>query len=152
MDLDLKTMPSRPGSLTAVCALLESDGYDALQLRGVARIARVSLRTIYNRYPSREELILAALSDWVSTNIYSQSAPSCRGDTLAQALMRVQRYIFEPWERSPGLLKSYARARSAPGGQCLDTVGFEASTRCRDSPNGVHNFGISPSFHSPFVP
>ena len=47
--------------LAVVVEILETEGYDAVQLREVARRARSSLATIYKRYATREDLILAAL-------------------------------------------------------------------------------------------
>ena len=51
--------------LDIVAELLETEGYDAVQLREVARRARTSLATIYKRYSTRDELILAALQSWM---------------------------------------------------------------------------------------
>ena len=41
--------------LDIVVEILETEGYDAVQLREVARRARASLATIYKRYPTRDE-------------------------------------------------------------------------------------------------
>ncbi|MBH0779910.1 TetR family transcriptional regulator [Nocardia bovistercoris] len=200
----------------AVLALLESDGYDAVQLRDVARRAQVSLSTIYRHHRTRDELILAAMSEWVASTMYRELAPSPPQESLAEGLMRVLRHVFEPWERNPRMVRPYFRARSGPGGRRLDTQGFAAVLpvladmfagvpedyaadiglvmtnmiyaligRCADgdldsteilpalerivvrltgnnepltvrapraSPDDAHVFGISPSFHSPFVP
>ena len=56
--------------LGIVVDLLETEGYDAVQLREVARRARTSLATIYKRYGTRDELILAALISWMEENRY----------------------------------------------------------------------------------
>jgi len=47
--------------LDIVVEILETDGYDAVQLREVAKRSRTSLTTIYKRFPTRNALILAAL-------------------------------------------------------------------------------------------
>ncbi len=57
--------------LDIVAQLLETEGYDAVQLREVARRSRTSLTTIYKRYTTRDELILAALHCWMDENRYS---------------------------------------------------------------------------------
>ena len=57
--------------LDIVVELLETEGYDAVQLREVARRARTSLATIYKRYSTRDELILAALDSWMDEHRYS---------------------------------------------------------------------------------
>jgi TetR/AcrR family transcriptional regulator, cholesterol catabolism regulator len=46
-------------------------------------------------------------------------------ESLYTALMRVVRTILEPWERHPGMLEAYFRARTAPGGQKLIRRGFD---------------------------
>ena len=112
--------------LGIVVNILENEGYDAVQLREVASRARTSLATIYERYANRDELILAALQNWMEDNRYSALAlqipePS---DSLYMGMMRVLRTIFEPWEQHPGMLTAYFRARGAPGGQELVGRGF----------------------------
>ncbi|WP_063711357.1 TetR family transcriptional regulator [Nocardia asiatica] len=112
--------------IDAVVSMLESDGYDAVQLRAVARKAHVSLATVYKRYPTRDELMLAAVERWMATNTYATAAPSVEGESLAHGLIRLLRYVFEPWERNPRMLDAYFRARSTPGGRRLDAQGFDA--------------------------
>ncbi|WP_084458750.1 TetR family transcriptional regulator [Nocardia caishijiensis] len=107
-------------------ALLESEGYEAVQLRAVARLAHVSLSTVYKLYPTRDDLVLAAVAHWMATNTYTALEPPRAGETLAQVLTRVIRYVFEPWERYPRMLAAYHHARSGPGGQRLDNQGFAA--------------------------
>lgn len=112
----------------AVVELLETDGYDALLLREVARRARVSLTKIYKLYGTRDDLILAALDLWMEENRYAGLDAQVSGadETLYVGLMRVLRSIFEPWERHPALLAAYFRARSTPGGEKLIRRGFDA--------------------------
>jgi AcrR family transcriptional regulator len=113
--------------LDIVIELLEAEGYDAVQLREVARRARTSLATIYKRYGTRDELILAALDCWMEENRYSGlTKPHDTDESIYIGLMRVLRTIFEPWERHPAMLKAYFRARTAPGGQGLIRRGFDA--------------------------
>ena len=57
--------------LDVVVDVLEHEGYDAVQLRVVARRARTSLATIYKRYPTRDDLILAALEYWMERHRYA---------------------------------------------------------------------------------
>ncbi|WP_245673477.1 TetR family transcriptional regulator [Nocardia lijiangensis] len=112
--------------IDTVLSLLDSDGYDAVQLRAVAKQAHVSLATVYKLYPTRDELILAAVEQWMAANIYTELVPSRENESLAGGLVRLVRYVFEPWERNPRMLEAYYRARSGPGGQRLDTQGFNA--------------------------
>jgi TetR/AcrR family transcriptional regulator, cholesterol catabolism regulator len=118
--------PQRDRILDIVVELLETEGYDAVQLREVARRARTSLATIYKRYGTRDELILTALECWMTENRYSGlTQPHDADESLYVGLMRVLRTIFEPWERHPAMLDAYFRARTAPGGQKLVRRGFD---------------------------
>ena len=102
--------------LDTVIAFLEDEGYDAVQLREVARRARTSLSTIYKRYATREELILAAIERWIEEN-HSGLANQTRdpNEPLHPALMRVIRAIFEPWVQHPAILFAYFRVRPTAG-------------------------------------
>ena len=113
--------------LGVVVDLLEAEGYDAVQLREVARRARTSLATIYKRYATRDELILAALEAWMAENRYAGVTPHGRepGESLYTALIGLYRTIFEPWERHPAMLVAYVRSRSAPGGDKLMRRGLD---------------------------
>ncbi|ORV18078.1 TetR family transcriptional regulator [Mycobacterium celatum] len=114
--------------LDVVVDILETDGYDAVQLREVARRARTSLATIYKRYATRDELILAALDCWMDENRYAGLTAQTHDsdESLYAGLMRVLRTIFEPWERHPAMLEAYFRARTSPGGERLIRRGFDA--------------------------
>lgn len=113
--------------MAAVVELLTSGGYDAVQLREVARQARVSLATIYKLFPTRDELIVTALEHWMATHTYADLAPPATNETLQAGLMRVFRYVFEPWERSPRMLEAFHRAaRTGEGRERLDLQGMNA--------------------------
>jgi TetR/AcrR family transcriptional regulator, cholesterol catabolism regulator len=112
-----------------VVDLLDTEGYEAVQLREVAKRARVSLATIYKRYATRDELIVAALEWWMEANRYAGlAAPASvtSGSSVYADLMDLFRTIFEPWEHHPLMLRSYFRARSGPGGKRLIQRGFDA--------------------------
>ena len=115
--------------LGTVAELLESDGYDAVQLREVARRSRTSLATIYKRYATRDELIRAALHQWMDEHRYAGLADQNPGpgESLYEGIMRVLRTIFQPWEEHPAMLVAFFRARSAPGGQEIFRRGFDAA-------------------------
>ena len=113
--------------LDIVAELLETEGYDAVQLREVARRARTSLATIYKRYSTRDELILAALHMWMDEHRYSglvNQRPE-PGESVYTGMMRVLRTIFEPWEQHPAMLTAFFRARATPGGQQLFRRGLD---------------------------
>jgi AcrR family transcriptional regulator len=54
-----------------VVDLLESEGYDAVQVRTVARRARISLATMYKLFGTRDELIVTALERWLDAHAYA---------------------------------------------------------------------------------
>ena len=121
--------PKPPTAATIVGVvqdLLESGGYEAVHLREVARRASVSLATVYRFFPTRDELIVTAIEEWMSAGTYADLAPAEPGESLYDGLMRGLRYVFEPWERSPRMLEAYHRARSGPGGKRLDAQGMAA--------------------------
>lgn len=113
--------------LDTVVELLESTGYDSVQLRDVARAARTSLATIYKRYRTRDELILAALQYWTEQHRYARITVPGQdlGVSLHQRLMGLFRTIFEPWERHPQMLEAYFRVRSSSNGQELFQFGLK---------------------------
>ncbi|MTL13316.1 TetR family transcriptional regulator, partial [Nocardia seriolae] len=112
--------------LHEVRTLLESDGYDAVQLREVARRARVSLTTIYKLFPTRDELLISAIERWMEENTYLPMEPPPPGESIHDGLIRVIRHIFSPWERHPIMLEAYHRARTGPASQRLDNHGLDA--------------------------
>jgi AcrR family transcriptional regulator len=114
--------------IAAVVELLETEGYEAVQLREVARRARVSMTTIYRRYPTREALIVGALRWWMDENRYAGVAASAAeqlSGSMYDDLMALFRTIFQPWEQHPRMLRAYFRAQAAPGGQDLTEHGFD---------------------------
>jgi len=113
--------------LEIVLDILQNDGYEAVQLREVARRSRTSLSTIYKRYPTRDSLILAALESWMDEYRYAGLARQHHGpdESIYDGLMRVLGTIFEPWERHPEMLKAYYRSRSATGRELLLDRGLD---------------------------
>jgi TetR/AcrR family transcriptional regulator, cholesterol catabolism regulator len=107
-----------------VLDLLESEGYDAVQVRTVARRARVSLSTIYKLFGTRDELIVTALERWMDANAYSALTMPEPEESPYGTMVRVLHTVFEPWERHPRMLEAYHRARSGPSGKRLDLHGM----------------------------
>jgi AcrR family transcriptional regulator len=124
-DARAESSPAR-AIVGVVLELLESGGYDAVQLREVARRAHVSLATVYKHFATREDLVVTAIEHWMAANAYADLAPPAADETLHDGLVRVFRTVFEPWERSPHMLEAYHRARTGPGRQRLDVQGMRA--------------------------
>ena len=63
--------------LEATRTLLVQQGYDRLSIEGVAAVAKVGKTTIYRRYRSKRELVVAA----ISTLVASIEPPADTGNT-----------------------------------------------------------------------
>ncbi|MGH3249711.1 MAG: TetR family transcriptional regulator [Trebonia sp.] len=112
--------------LAAAITLLESGGYEAVQVREVARRAHVSLASIYRRYKTREDLIVAALELWTAGHSLAPLSVAPPGESLYDGLMRIFRHVFEPWEKSPWMLEAYHKATATPAGARLSRQGAKA--------------------------
>jgi AcrR family transcriptional regulator len=110
-----------------VAEILTDSGYDGLQLRDVARRARVSLSTIYEYFPSRDELILAAIERWAEQNVYSQLPQVRLEEPLCDRLVHFFRALLAPWMRNPNMLAVRARAALLPTSESLWSQGLEAA-------------------------
>ncbi|SPM28018.1 TetR/AcrR family transcriptional regulator [Mycobacterium terramassiliense] len=74
---------SREAELLAVTLrLLQQHGYDGLTVDAVASEARASKATVYRRWPSKAELVLAAFSEGVRQVAVPPETGTLRGDLL----------------------------------------------------------------------
>jgi AcrR family transcriptional regulator len=121
------TGPPAGRIIAVVTAMLDSGGCDSVQVADIATKARVSLRTVYKMFGSREELILAAVEAWMDAEVYQKLEGPAPGATPREALTRHFRQIFEPWERHPNLARAFMQARLSPGGDRLLTQGMKAT-------------------------
>jgi AcrR family transcriptional regulator len=85
--------------LRAALRLLARDGYDAMSVAGVATEAGVTKPTLYRRWSSKEELVIAAVSTLVTSDPADQSA--------------------DLWARLVGELTSFHRVINRPDGIAL---------------------------------
>ena len=132
---------SRDRIIAVVISTLETEGYERVQLREVARRSHVSLETIYQQFGNKAQLIIDALQEWMGVNSYSvRRAPEAH-ESLYDGLMGNLRQVFEPWERSPTMLKAFYQAQAGPGGDHLKQQGRSAM-----EPNGREVMkGLEPS-------
>ena len=116
----------RIGRILDVSAdLLGATGYDGFQLREVARQARVSMTTIYDAFPSREELVVASLDHWMREHIYAWLPSPLPGEPLRDTLLRLFHQLIIPWRSNPTLLNVMLQAALLPEGRTLWTTGEE---------------------------
>jgi TetR/AcrR family transcriptional regulator, cholesterol catabolism regulator len=129
--------------LDAVEDLLESDGFDNWQLRDVAEIAKVSLTTIYKHFPSRDDLILATVERWMDEHVYRPIRERAPGEPLYEALMRMFKTIFKPWEQHPMMLDAFVRASSLTGGERLFAQGVESVQPMAKAFDGLYSSDVA---------
>jgi AcrR family transcriptional regulator len=78
------TWSARESELLAVTLrLLQEHGYERLTLDDVAAIGRASKATVYRRWPTKAELVLAAFIEGVSQDAVPPDTGSLRDDLIA---------------------------------------------------------------------
>lgn len=78
------TLTARERELLAVTLqLLQENGYEGLTVDQVAAAARASKSTVYRRWPTKAELVLAAFSEGVRQVTEPPDTGSLRGDLIA---------------------------------------------------------------------
>ena len=127
----LQTGERAPGPKDAliidtVLAQIGAVGYDGVDLRTIARDARVSLETVYKSFPSRDALLLAAVKQWMGRQVYEPMSPPDPRSSVSDRLCSVMHGIYEPWLDDPRMLEAFVRATERPGGGELTDQGAEA--------------------------
>lgn len=71
--------------LTVTLELLHENGYDRLTIDDVAARARASKATVYRRWPTKADLVVAAVSHSLRHTVVAPDTGSLRGDLLQMA-------------------------------------------------------------------
>jgi AcrR family transcriptional regulator len=71
--------------LTVTLDLLQQTGYDRLTIDEVAARARASKATVYRRWPTKADLVIAAVSHSLRRAVVAPNTGSLRGDLLQMA-------------------------------------------------------------------
>src|SRR5882757_10331404 len=74
--------PREAELLEVTLRLLQQEGYDGLTLDAVAATARASKATVYRRWPTKAELVLAAFIEGVRQVAVAPETGTLRGDLL----------------------------------------------------------------------
>jgi AcrR family transcriptional regulator len=74
--------PRETEFLEVTLRLLQEHGYDGLTVDAVAMTARASKATVYRRWPSKAELVLAAFSEGIRQVAVPPDTGTLRGDLL----------------------------------------------------------------------
>ncbi len=78
--------PREAEILAVTLQLLQEHGYDRLTVDAVAATARASKATVYRRWPSKAELVLAAFTEGVCQAAVPPDTGTLRGDLLQLGL------------------------------------------------------------------
>ena len=123
---------NREAVLDVVVELLETKGYDSVHVREVAKRARISSKTIYQTYESRDDLIVSALERWMATSIYANFEMPQPDDSLRDSLLRTLRAVFGPWEQHPRMLEAWYKTFSGTDHRRLSMQGVAEAHRVGD--------------------
>jgi TetR/AcrR family transcriptional regulator, cholesterol catabolism regulator len=116
---ELRALARKSEILDVVTDLLETEGYEAVQVRTVAKRARISLTTMYQLFGSLDEMIITALDRWMDEFAYDAISMPEPDETPYEILVRIMRSVFRPWEEHPRMLVAYYKARLSSGGDHL---------------------------------
>jgi len=94
---------------TAV-ALAERDGYQAVRLRDVAASAQVALGTVYKRFASKEEILIAALEQESEKLVAKIGKKAVPGDNPQERVRFVFAALTKGLLRRPNLAKALVRS------------------------------------------
>lgn len=94
---------------TAV-ALAERDGFAAVRLRDVAATAQVALGTVYKRFASKEEILIAALELESERLIGRMGRQGVPGETAAERSTNLFTSVTRGLTKKPNLARALVRA------------------------------------------
>ncbi|MDH3200946.1 MAG: TetR family transcriptional regulator [Myxococcales bacterium] len=90
--------------------LAERDGFQAVRLRDVAATAQVALGTVYKRFASKEEILIAALEQESEKLVAKLGKKAVPGETAQERLHVVFAAITRGFLRRPNLAKATVRS------------------------------------------
>jgi AcrR family transcriptional regulator len=88
-------------------------GYEAVQMRDVARRAEVALGTIYRYFPSKDALLLAVMVEWLGELERRVTRHPPTGDTTVDRIMDVLTRALRAMDRDPRLTAAVIGAMTA---------------------------------------
>jgi len=116
----LETAARRERMIAAAVELATAGGYEAVQMRDVAARAEVALGTLYRHYPSKDHLLLAALTEQAEglRDRIAQRPPD--GLDAAARTSDVLRRASRALARRPQLTAALVTALTAPEPDTLE--------------------------------
>ncbi len=107
--------------------LAERDGFQAVRLRDVAATAQVALGTVYKRFASKEEILIAALEQESEKLVAKLGKKAVPGETAEERLHFVFAAITRGFLRRPNLAKATVRSLASGDPNITERVaGFHA--------------------------
>ena len=113
-DRDVETAARRERMVAAAVELATTGGYDAVQMRDVAARAEVALGTLYRHYPSKDHLLLAALTEQARALRERIAERPPTGTDAAERTADVLRRASRALARRPQLTAALVTALTAP--------------------------------------
>jgi AcrR family transcriptional regulator len=107
--------------IDAALELAAGGGYEAVQMRDVAEKADVALGTLYRYFPSKDQLLVAALGEWATTLERRLKQKPPLGDTPSDRVIDVLRRATRALERSPSVTAAMVTALSSPDPDAAET-------------------------------
>jgi AcrR family transcriptional regulator len=117
LDVDALTpnqAARRQRVIDAAMKLAADGGYDAVQMRDVAREAGVALGTIYRYFASKDHLLAACQVEFARAEQHKLERQPPRGETPADRVVDVLRRATRAQEREPQLTAAMVTAISSP--------------------------------------
>lgn len=109
-----ETAERRRRLVHAAVELAQQGGYEAVQMRDVANRADVALATLYRQYPSKDQLLLAALADQTAALRDILAKRPSAGDTPLQRVVGVLERATRALTREPRLAGAMVTALGSP--------------------------------------
>jgi AcrR family transcriptional regulator len=107
--------------IDAAMELAADGGYDAVQMRDVAERADVALGTLYRYFPSKDQLLVAALGEWATMLERRLKQKPPPGATPADRVIDVLRRASRALEREPRVTGAMVTALSSPDRDAAET-------------------------------
>ena len=109
-----ETAERRRRLVDAAVELAKQGGYEAVQMRDVANRADVALATLYRQYPSKDQLLLAALADRTATLRDILARRPSAGATPVARVIGVIEQASRALTRDPRLAGAMVTALGSP--------------------------------------
>lgn len=127
-ERDLETAARRSRMVDAAVELAATGGYESVQMRDVAARAEVALGTLYRHFPSKDHLLLEALTEQASAlrDRMAQHPPegAVPADRMADVLRRATRALARRPDLTAALVTALTspEADTAPHKHAVETV------------------------------